>query len=461
MELLVQHPVTDLRGMLIRDAGRRRRPTWPHGDVGVRPGLGEFQPGFGPLTDTSPDQTGNWSGRAQHVSARRAVRLPRSMWSYFRHAMQSSEIWSPTSDKELQTTDCRREFYGSSVSPRAFLQLRFQLADPVRALDQGQLAGLVDTLLAMPVRVATSAREIPLGEVGRDFAAYWRTSSTSVLAGENPPGWSVSASRPLCVLTVDRVERPQEGSSFVPIDPDTDAVELRYGRRSEADVWVVASARRSMDARTLQLHLSRLHSERSTFETLARVLALESPNRGRDQLLDSDKLQRALSDGAKYIRRDFAFGHDQAALMRAIESDLHMHAAQWDALDDQINSFRPHVRSGVDHVLQIVMGDNVMGDKFDNINSSTIVNRSAVQNAFNRLSDNSETELYTALKQIAEAVERLNDTEASDVAESLIEEAAGSKRRGVLAALWARLQQIAPVVSSLTGSAAVVTSLIA
>jgi hypothetical protein len=47
------------------------------------------------------------------------------------------------------------------------------------------------------------------------------------------------------------------------------------------------------------------------------------------------------------------------------------------------------------------------------------------------------------------------------MAESLIEEVAGSRRRGVLAALWARLQEIAPVVSSLTGSAAVVTSRIA
>ena len=77
------------------------------------------------------------------------------------------------------------------------------------------------------------------------------------------------------------------------------------------------------------------------------------------------------------------------------------------------------------------------------------------------MSDNSETELRNALKEIAEAVESLQDSEASDVAESLIEDAAGSRRRGVLAALWSRLQEIAPVVSSLTGSAAVVTSLIA
>jgi hypothetical protein len=69
-----------------------------------------------------------------------------------------------------------------------------------------------------------------------------------------------------------------------------------------------------------------------------------------------------------------------------------------------------------------------MGDKFDNIQSSTIVNRSAVQNAFNRLSANSEAELRAALKEIAEAVESPQDPEASDLAESLIEEAAGSKR---------------------------------
>ena len=112
-------------------------------------------------------------------------------------------------------------------------------------------------------------------------------------------------------------------------------------------------------------------------------------------------------------------------------------------------------------LLSIGWAEEVMGDRFDNIQSSTIVNRSAVQNAFNRLSATSEAELRAALKEIAEAVESLQDPEASDLAESLIEEAAGSKRRGVLAALWKRLQEIAPVVSSLIGSAAVVTSLIA
>src|SRR5919106_4057258 len=185
VELLVQHPATDLRGLLIRDAGRRRRPTWPHGDVGVRPGHGEFQPGFGPLTDTSPDETGNWSGRAQHVSARRAVRLPESVWSYFRGAMWLKKVWAPSTNTDLQTTHCRREFYGSGVSPRAFLQIRFRLTDPGKPLDFDQLAELVDALLAMPVRVATgSGEEVPLGEAGRSFSASWRAKFTSVRASQ-------------------------------------------------------------------------------------------------------------------------------------------------------------------------------------------------------------------------------------------------------------------------------------
>jgi hypothetical protein len=96
---------------------------------------------------------------------------------------------------------------------------------------------------------------------------------------------------------------------------------------------------------------------------------------GGERVLDPEQLQRALSDAVKYLRRDVAFGHNQAALMRAIESDLRMHAAQWDALKDQIDPLRPYIHDGVGQVLQIVMGDNVMGDKFDNIHSSTIVNR--------------------------------------------------------------------------------------
>jgi hypothetical protein len=261
---------------------------------------------------------------------------------------------------------------------------------------------------------------------------------------------------------VDEIDlSPARSSSFVPIGSAMDNHALAYTRRSEADVWLVVGPDSDEDAKTLPLHLTRLHSERSTFETLARVLALESPAWGGERVLDPERLQRALADGVRYLRKDIAFGRDQAALLRAIESDLTMHAAQWDALKDQIDPLRPHIRDGVDQVLQIVMGDNVMGDKFDNIQSSTIVNRSAVQNAFNRLSDSSESELRDALKEIAETVEKLQNPEASDVAESLIEEAAGSKRRGVMAALWDRLQQIAPVVTSLTGSAAVVTNLIA
>jgi hypothetical protein len=165
--------------------------------------------------------------------------------------MWLKKVWAPSTNTDLQTTHCRREFYGSGVSPRAFLQIRFRLTDPGKPLDFDQLAELVDALLAMPVRVATgSGEEVPLGEAGRSFAEYWRANSTSVRASEPAPRWSVSASRPLCVLTLDEIDlSPARSSSFVSIEHETKTHALAYARRSEADVWLVIGREWENDAK--------------------------------------------------------------------------------------------------------------------------------------------------------------------------------------------------------------------
>lgn len=102
-----------------------------------------------------------------------------------------------------------------------------------------------------------------------------------------------------------------------------------------------------------------------------------------------------------------------------------------------------------------------MGDKFENIHNSNIVNRSKVVNAFNTLSDDDDQDLKDALRQIVEAVEALDDEEASDVAEELVDAVANKKKPSVIKALWTSLQEAAPVVSTLSGAAATIAGLFA
>jgi hypothetical protein len=456
LDVLLQVPLADLRGILEGDAGRRRRPTWPNGLVGERPGMGEFQPGFGPLRETLPSETGGWSGRAQHVPARRVIRLPSSLGHHLRRALEI-EGYSP---RAVDARVKERVFFGSHLSPRCFLQVRLRLPGAEAGVADGALGVVISTIANLPVRFRGSSLTTKLESAGPQLAEYWRGNSTRKGFGGSLPKWSISSGRVLCVLSVGCPIPDMTQSGFMHASTDTDGA-LWYGRANGLDVWLeeILPSRRS----TLPLHLSRLHSERVVFETVLRTLAFSpKSNLAKNTCsLDRHRAEVALQESSQYLKRTKAFGRNQRDLLIALESDLVMHAAQWDTLRAAIEGMDPRARQEIQYVLQVMVGDNVTGDKFENIQGSTIVNRSAVQNAFNNLAGDDEAELRTALEEIAHAVDEFGDPDTSDIAESLIEESAGARRKPELDALWTELNQAAPLVGSSASAVKTIKELLA
>jgi hypothetical protein len=101
-----------------------------------------------------------------------------------------------------------------------------------------------------------------------------------------------------------------------------------------------------------------------------------------------------------------------------------------------------------------------MGDRFENIQDTTIVNRSTVENAFNRVAPQVDSELSDALRELADAVQASGSTAAAETYASFTEELERSEpRKSVLRSLWDGLTDALPSVLQMTEVVAKVTSL--
>lgn len=442
------------------DMGRRTRPNWPNGLVGITPGSGQFMAGFGDLRDTLPAETGGWQGRAQHVAAGRAITLPSDVGRYFRTGLMASGVWKPENLRELHARVRSRSYFGSSISPRSFLQLRLDLVDGSKRLNGAAVDKLIELIAEMPVRVGKPAAEKKLSGCGPFLAHHVRQMTTRAHFRGQIPGWLVTPGRPLCILTLSNNCMAEMGlASYqrVPLKEGEDEV-ICYARRAGLDVWIVVG-QSGLRRQRLELHFSRLHSERVVFENLARAMALGG---GSAVTWKMESVQQAWGQCARYLSQKVAFGNNQQELLTALEGDLVMHAAQWDSLREAVSRMGPPVRRVVESVIQNIYGDQVLGDKgdkYENIDSSTIINRSAVQNALNNLTGDEDIDLSSALTKLAQEVERLNDRDASELTESLIAECAGRRRPKVIKSLWEALKQTAPMVGELSTTTAAMVKL--
>jgi hypothetical protein len=256
----------------------------------------------------------------------------------------------------------------------------------------------------------------------------------------------------MCVVTVQRIpSRPPEAHVIVPRDNEgVELTDVLYMEIDGADAWLVAQSE-TPRARTINLHLMRLHIERVAFESVARALAYNSQRDSEYTFrLDDPAVQDTVAACVQYLSKSVAYGRDQAGLLDALEFDLTLHAAEWDALRDRLKLLPEKSQVQITQILEQVIGDKVMGDKFQNIKGSTIVNRSAVVDSFNQLAANDEEELVEALRDLAETVERTGNTQATDLTEGLIKEFAGARNPTMLQTLWNGIKSAAPVVASLS-----------
>jgi hypothetical protein len=102
-----------------------------------------------------------------------------------------------------------------------------------------------------------------------------------------------------------------------------------------------------------------------------------------------------------------------------------------------------------------VMGDfiegrKVMGDNFENINNSTIINKSNVKNAFNKVKDEIDEATGNALLRVANEIEKSKNPTASVLFNSFTEELSNphpDKER--LKSFWNGIDKVLPTINSI------------
>jgi hypothetical protein len=104
---------------------------------------------------------------------------------------------------------------------------------------------------------------------------------------------------------------------------------------------------------------------------------------------------------------------------------------------------------------------NVMGDVFSNISNSTIINRSHLENSFNKLIHQGHQDAADALKRAAEEVDKSGDKNVSELFDSFNEQLEKpAPKKSLLANSWKGLTEALPTLLKLPGVALTIVKLI-
>lgn len=120
------------------------------------------------------------------------------------------------------------------------------------------------------------------------------------------------------------------------------------------------------------------------------------------------------------------------------------------------------LKEGIDHKrLQIVIKEITMGDRFDNIHSATIINRSLVEKSFNKIRSDYDEETANALKEVAAEIEKLRNKEAAENFDTFNEELQKQEpKKAVLRALWGGVTGALPSILQMTDAVTKILKLI-
>jgi hypothetical protein len=450
VELLIQLPVTDLRGLVIPYAGRHKRPTWPTGTIGIEPGTGEFVPRFGQLRTPHTAMTDGWAGRAQCVSAAHALRLPDRFGQYYNDSFDGEACHAELRD---------RCYFGSAVSPRGLAEIGINIQTPNGQHRWPQIDAIITATTQIPIRVPNSPRTCPVIHVGPRFANFLRMNTTAKSFNGTVPSWLVTAGKPVIILLTHSKIHGDPPAQWERPDGTRN---LYYCQVRGADVWVVQETdiRRS---RRIGMQIGRLHIERATYGSLARHLARSSGTKGA-YTLDANQppVQFAIKECAKYINKTFSYGEDQSALQDVLSVDLVLHATEWDSLRESFSLLPESLSRMAIPALNNLVAEQINifgGDTYSNISESQIVNRSKVIDSFNTIAGKPDPGIEEFLRNLAEQVEELNNRDAADLTEEFIAAVADKKKPMILRLLWTRLKEVAPVVAKIDGAASAIQTL--
>lgn len=360
-------------------------------------------------------------------------------------------------------------------------------------LSRIQAASLIRHVLSMAVTVrGTSSKAVcggsnepvisELGEAGKHIARLYAGSTMLHPPPVQLHDWWVQAGAPLVVLVQTHAERipiPFRGLP-VPTSNYSSWYELVHCqvpyRETGLRMWVITldRYRRYREARALKICLMRLHAEHESLRLVLRNIAtrkIQPPARSNA----SQSLQRYLNEATRRISGLDSEGNRLVASPEfaelARDSEEFINPGEREALLDCLrnvdvrqNIFEK-IRRYVDTTIEInqlnVREIKIdMGDKFQNIHHATIVNRSLVQNAFNRVNSEYDEETAKALKLVADEIEKSNNSEAAEVFNSFTEELQKPEpKKPVLRSLWNGIIAVLPTILQMTDAVSKVSKL--
>lgn len=107
-----------------------------------------------------------------------------------------------------------------------------------------------------------------------------------------------------------------------------------------------------------------------------------------------------------------------------------------------------------------IVGEQIVGDKFENISNSTIVNRSLLSNALNTISSRYGNEVKNALEEISNHIEHSGKTDSAELLNGFNQELNNKKpNKTVLKTLWDGLVSTLPDVAKVTTAIATISKL--
>lgn len=95
----------------------------------------------------------------------------------------------------------------------------------------------------------------------------------------------------------------------------------------------------------------------------------------------------------------------------------------------------------------------IMGDIFENINNSTIINKSLVENSFNKISEQYGQQTGEALLKIAEFIHNSNDPAAGTLFDEFNEELRKpTSDRSRLKKIWSGIEKVLPSIATISNA---------
>jgi hypothetical protein len=240
----------------------------------------------------------------------------------------------------------------------------------------------------------------------------------------------------------------------------------------------------TLAARHLRIYLQRIHAEKEVLRAVLNYIASGRLDPDGDHAA-SDTLQRYLLETTRRIGR-LELKADRKAtegIGALAASCLQFVQPGWlDALMQRLDvmNVRPAIKRNIE--TRVRRGNSLinfgvikidesqhdsrkgmfMGDTFSNIHNSAIVNRSMVENAFNKTKSEMGEHTAVVLLKVAELVAQSGNKEAGELLDQFNEELSKPQpRKSLLKRSWDGLVVVLPAITSIAGAATAIAKLFA